>query len=72
MLVRLFPRPDTIDLENVLALLVDFNALSGDRPTENDGHEIIINRALFQVGNKETCASLVTSLLHFTLNQRQL
>lgn len=55
VLVGLLPRPDSVDLEYVLALLIDFDAFGGNGPPKYDGHEVILDRALLEIGDVETC-----------------
>jgi hypothetical protein len=54
MLICFFPSPDSVDLQNVLALVTDFDAFGGNGSTEDDGHEVVLNGAFFKVRDIET------------------
>lgn len=51
MLVRIFPRLNAVYLENVLALLVDLHAVSSNGAAEDYSHEVLLDGALFEIGD---------------------
>lgn len=64
MLIRFLPCPDSIDFENVFALLIDLNAFCRNGSTEYYGHEVVLNRAFLEVRDIETYNNSVVGSLN--------
>jgi hypothetical protein len=70
MLICFFPSPDSVDLQNVLALVTNFDAFGGNGSTEDDGHEVVLNGAFFKVRDIETYSmSVVEFFAPFSLDE---
>ena len=52
--VTLFPGSRCVDFEHVLASIADLDAVSGNRTSENQSHNIFIKVTMLQVRNVET------------------
>jgi hypothetical protein len=71
MLIGFFPSPDSVDLQNILALVIDPDALRRNGSTEDDGHEIVLNRAFLEVRNIDTYGmSVVDFLAQWQLDEK--
>lgn len=43
-------------------MLVDLDAVGGNWPSENDSYEVLLDRALFEVGDVDACGVSVCEI----------